>query len=478
MQQTVEKWLYAATRVTHLKNAGADLEGPRHPRIGVRLAAQPARLEHPQRRGRDHRLPDRPGPRLRRQRRLLPRGHGEVPAPVRRHVRRLPPARIGDQAAQLRHRPREPHADRGDDVHGRRDRLRQARARRSCRPSPTASSAARSACAIALQFSFNVPSIKAGIIQGIDLVFNREQEFGLVFPPGADPGRLAVGRRDRGPPDRPARRLRQRSPTAACLMPRTMILEVTDKDGKVVYPTAGDKPVGKRLVSPQAAYIMSDILDGNTIKSDQPDLGQVADPREDGRRPVRRPAAYKTGTTNDRKDTAAYGYLAPPDDPNAPASRSASGWATPTRTPNTDSLSLESSAPLWSRILTEVSQDLPIARFKRPDGLVDVDGRRLQRAAAGPGHRVDGQGDLHRGHRAHAAGQPARQRPDRRRHRPALAGGLHRTDGDAGRSSTSARPSSASRSGSSTPRSGRSAPRAGPASAADRRTRGRCTSTT
>ncbi len=54
-------------------------------------------------------------------------------------------------------------------------------------------------------------------------------------------------------------------------------------------------------------------------------------------------------------------------------------------TPNTDSLSLESSAPLWSRILTEVSQDMPIAKFVRPDGLVDVEVDAFSGLLPGPG---------------------------------------------------------------------------------------------
>jgi membrane peptidoglycan carboxypeptidase len=40
--------------------------------------------------------------------------------------------------------------------------------------------------------------------------------------------------------------------------------------------------------------------------------------------------------------------------------------------PNNGTLSLASSAPVWSRILTEISQGLPIANFKRPAGLVDA----------------------------------------------------------------------------------------------------------
>jgi hypothetical protein len=40
--------------------------------------------------------------------------------------------------------------------------------------------------------------------------------------------------------------------------------------------------------------------------------------------------------------------------------------------PDTDTLSLGSSAPLWSRILADVSKGSAIADFKRPSGLVDA----------------------------------------------------------------------------------------------------------
>jgi len=236
----------------------------------------------------------------------------------------------------------------------------------------------------ALQFSFNVPSIKAGVLQGIDLVFNREQEFGLRFPPGAIPVvSQSVGAIEIHPIDL----LGAYGAIAdgGVLMPRQMILEVRDKDGNVVYPTAADKPVGKRVVSPQAAYIITDILQGNTAKSINPIWGKWQILEKTSKGSTRRPAAYKTGTTNDRKDTAAYGYLAPPDDPDAPGLAVGIWMGNSDSTPNNDSLSLESSAPLWSRILTEISQGMPIAKFQRPDGLVDVTVDAFSGMLPGPG---------------------------------------------------------------------------------------------
>jgi membrane peptidoglycan carboxypeptidase len=236
----------------------------------------------------------------------------------------------------------------------------------------------------ALQFSLNVPSIKAGLVQGLDLVFNREQEFGLHFPPGAIPVvSQSVGALEIHPID-----LLGAYGTIAdggVLMPRQMILEVRDKDGNVVYPTAADKPVGKRIVSPQSAYIITDILSGNTTPSINPIWGKWQILEKTSKGTTRRPAAYKTGTTNDRKDTAAYGFLAAPDDPNAYALAVGVWMGNSDSTPNTDALSLASSAPVWSRILTEISQGMPIAKFKRPDGLVDVTVDAFSGLLPGPG---------------------------------------------------------------------------------------------
>ena len=99
------------------------------------------------------------------------------------------------------------------------------------------------------------------------------------------------------------------------LMPRRMITKVVDEDGQTIYPLTDKKPAGKQVVSKQAAYIITDILAGNTDVKVNPFWGEHAI-YDKGRR---RPAAYKTGTTSDNKDVAAYGYLAPPKDPKAPA---------------------------------------------------------------------------------------------------------------------------------------------------------------
>ena len=126
---------------------------------------------------------------------------------------------------------------------------------------------------------------------------------------------------------------------------------------------------GTQVVSPQAAYIVTDILAGNTNPNVNPFWGKFAINDADGRRP----ATLKTGTNNDAKDLNAYGYIAPPD-----RSRAATTARTPSRsgvwngnsttrlvsTPASPS-SRSTSRPTSGRASwSEATQDWPITRLR------------------------------------------------------------------------------------------------------------------
>jgi Membrane carboxypeptidase/penicillin-binding protein len=110
----------------------------------------------------------------------------------------------------------------------------------------------------------------------------------------------------------------------------------------------------------------SHILAGNTDKKVNPFWGKWA--IFDGS--TRRPAAYKTGTTSDNRDVAAYGYVAPPTDKKAPALAVGVWMGNSDNSPNDGKLSLDTSAPLWSAITAEVSKGEKIASFKAPTDVV------------------------------------------------------------------------------------------------------------
>ncbi|MBI2764107.1 MAG: transglycosylase domain-containing protein [Chloroflexi bacterium] len=219
----------------------------------------------------------------------------------------------------------------------------------------------------ALQFSMNIPSIKAGLINGLDHLFQRMKDFGLRFPPGTVPvTSMSIGTLEVHPIDMVS--AFGAIADGGVLMPREMILTVRDSSGAALYPTESLTSLGTRVASAQAAYIITDILQGNTINAVNPYWSKWLI-REDGKR---RPAAYKTGTTQDNKDVHAYGYLAPPEDPAAPAFVVGVWMGNSDATPNSGSLSLDSSAPLWSRILTEISAGTPVAKFSPPSGIVSA----------------------------------------------------------------------------------------------------------
>ncbi|HEY3523342.1 MAG TPA: transglycosylase domain-containing protein, partial [Candidatus Limnocylindrales bacterium] len=166
----------------------------------------------------------------------------------------------------------------------------------------------------ALQFSLNVPAIKAGYYIGISHELARTRDFGIRYQKAAIPVvSQSIGTQVMHPID-----LLGAYSTIAnggVLMPRTLILSVTDANGTQVWPPTGAKaPQGKKVISPQAAYIVTDILKGNTEPDVNPFWGawRIVDGDK------RREAAYKTGTTSDNKDVTAFGFLAPPEDPKAP----------------------------------------------------------------------------------------------------------------------------------------------------------------
>ena len=216
----------------------------------------------------------------------------------------------------------------------------------------------------ALQFSLNIPAIKATIIQGLDHTFERSKDFGLAFPSTAAPVlSMGIGTLETHPIDMVS--AYGTIANGGIRMPRQMITKVVDASGKQIWPLDDKKSDGVEVISPQAAYIITDILAGNTEKSINPYWGKFAIYRGG----TRRPAAYKTGTTSDNRDVHAYGYLAPPKDPKKPALVVGVWMGNSNNAPNKGSLSLDSSAPLWSALLEEVSQKYPIAKFSPPGGL-------------------------------------------------------------------------------------------------------------
>jgi membrane peptidoglycan carboxypeptidase len=229
----------------------------------------------------------------------------------------------------------------------------------------------------ALQFSLNIPSVKAMEVNGPAAVFEKAQEFGLRFRGDADNAglSLALGTQETPPVD-----LVTGYGTLANggrYIGHTTILTVEDRTGKpVMEPYQPPEPV--QVISPQAAYITTSILAGNTNRNVNPFWGKFALEGPDGER---RPATLKTGTNNDAKDLNAYGYIAPPTREQREDGEYAlvvGAWNgnsdnTEVSTPNNPLFSVDVPTYVWQGFLQETTKDWPIRNFRRPEeGLVRV----------------------------------------------------------------------------------------------------------
>jgi membrane peptidoglycan carboxypeptidase len=133
---------------------------------------------------------------------------------------------------------------------------------------------------------------------------------------------------------------------------------------------AAPKPEGTRAVSAGAAYEVTDILAGNTDPAQNDIWAAKTELRgPDGKR--RRPAAVKTGTTNDARDLGTYGFLPPRKD--------GVGLVVGVWMGNSDhsfpraakpATSLTAAAPLWRAFMREYTKKWPVTSFHRPKDVV------------------------------------------------------------------------------------------------------------
>ena len=225
----------------------------------------------------------------------------------------------------------------------------------------------------ALQFSLNIPSVKMAQINSPDHIFSRAQDFGMVFASDKTNAGLsiALGVQEVRPVD-----LVTAYGTLAnggVKIGHTTILSIKDQAGRDVRPPY-TPPAGEKVASPQAAWIVTDILAGNTNPKVNPFWGkfELTGPKNE-----RRPATLKTGTNNDAKDLNAYGFIAPPTDDQRAKGEYAlavgvwNGNSDNTVvSPDKPVFSIDVSTFVWQGFLQETTAKWAINDFKQPDGLV------------------------------------------------------------------------------------------------------------
>jgi membrane peptidoglycan carboxypeptidase len=161
----------------------------------------------------------------------------------------------------------------------------------------------------ALRYSLNIPSVQMQYLAKSQTTANFAQSLGIAgadYIMGQDPGlSLALG-------SVPVNltNMTQAYSTFAMqgeLNPATTILEIRDRDGRVIYTRADNGPQVSNPMTAAEAYLPHFILEGNTDPARNTLWGERARlTTPDGQR---RLAGFKTGTTNDFRDVSGFGYV-------------------------------------------------------------------------------------------------------------------------------------------------------------------------
>jgi len=217
----------------------------------------------------------------------------------------------------------------------------------------------------ALQGSLNIPAVKTVLRAGADRIWDdmRKGVFKFLGDDNYAGASIALGTLE-------SRYIDVLSAYSALAnqgdaVPRRYILQIQDSNGEPIWSATSPATERRSVMEPAVANLMTNIIAGNTDPSQNPVWANRRLTSENGRR---RPATLKTGTTDQAKDLAAFGYLAPPRDPNAPQ------LVTGVWTGNSDAspanvLSLSAAGGLWQSYFNEISRDLPIAQFGEPIGV-------------------------------------------------------------------------------------------------------------
>jgi peptidoglycan glycosyltransferase len=223
----------------------------------------------------------------------------------------------------------------------------------------------------ALQYSLNIPAIRALERAGSSRVAKTAEAMGIRFMGGSEAFMQsglagALGTVEVRPLD-----LTNAYGTIAnggVHVPPRMVLEVRGPDGRLVWQAG--KPAGERAISAAAAYLVTDILAGNTDPAQNDIWAEKLMLRGPGNG-KRRPTAVKTGTTNDARDLGTYGFLPPRKD--------GLGLVVGVWLGNSDhsyprsakpATSLTAAAPMWRAFMREYTAKWPITSFKRPKDVV------------------------------------------------------------------------------------------------------------
>jgi len=226
----------------------------------------------------------------------------------------------------------------------------------------------------ALARSYNIPAVEAMSIAGIENVLRTAHQMGITtldkglqhyglsltlgggevklidmafaFSVFANSGTMA------GEPV-PAKDLR---PNFRELNPIS-IIRVEDRDGNILYQM--DQPETRQILDPRLAYLMTNILSDRQARYAVFGIGNALELANE------RPAAGKTGTTNNFTDNWAVGYTPQLTVGAWQGNKDGEDYMI-----NTDGI--RGAAYIWHAVMEYALRDQPIVSFVRPEGLVEV----------------------------------------------------------------------------------------------------------
>lgn len=205
----------------------------------------------------------------------------------------------------------------------------------------------------ALANSYNIPPVKTLSLMGVEALKEMAARLGITTLTRNDYGlALTLGSGEVSVLEMTG--AYQAIANQGVLVPPTSIIDMTDTYGQVIQPT---RPQPSRVLREEHAYLITHILADNEART--PAFGPNSYLR------LSRPAAAKTGTTNDYRDSWAMGYT--PDlvtgvwvgNPDNTAMNSIGG--------------ISGAGPIWYNFMEQAHQSLPIRDFVRPPTIVELE---------------------------------------------------------------------------------------------------------
>ena len=205
----------------------------------------------------------------------------------------------------------------------------------------------------ALANSYNIPPVKALALMGVDALKEMSARLGIKSLTRNDYGlALTLGGGEVSVLEMTG--AYQTIANQGLFVPPTSILKITDNFGRVIEP---QRPQPRRVLRKEHAYLMSHILADNEART--PAFGPNSALN------LSRPAAAKTGTTNDFRDSWIVGYT--PDIVTGVWVGNADN------TPMSEVGGSNGAGPIWHNFMERAHEGRPVRDFVRPPTIIELE---------------------------------------------------------------------------------------------------------